>query len=45
MTKQIIAFCVAERLKEHKFLELEILPSSDETMGRHPLRWPVQLVQ
>lgn len=45
MTKQIIAFCFAEGLKEHKFWELEILPSSDETMGRHPLKWPVQWVQ
>jgi hypothetical protein len=42
MTKQTIAFCFAEGLKEHKFLELETLPSSDETMGRHPLRQPVQ---
>jgi len=32
-------------LKEHEFWELEILPSSDETMGRHPLKWPVQWVQ
>jgi len=40
MTKQI-AFCFAEGLKKHKFWELEILPSSDETMAMHPLKWPV----
>jgi len=42
MIKQIIAFCYAEGLKEHKFWELEILPSSDKTIGRQPLKWSVQ---
>jgi len=43
--KKQIAFCFAEGLNKHKFWELEILPFSDETMGRHPLKWPVHWVQ